>query len=285
MSIRRSAIRTKGGRRTGRPAPVRIVVLLMLTATSLLILDGRGSRVLDSGRDVATTLARPVTGMITWAASPIGAAIDGATGDLAELKDENEALRAELAELRGIVTQAANNEAELAELRSAAAIEMADSLPSVIARVTADRTTPTNRTLEIDRGAQNGVAVGQSVVTGDGLVGQVISVDDHAAQVRPLTDPRIVLGVLSPVSGAVGVAEGNGTGRRLGLSLVERDREVVRSGAGFVTSGFDRSLFPPGIPVGAFQFDSDGELTLVPAADLERPGFVTVILTEPGSSG
>ncbi len=100
-----------------------------------------------------------------------------------------------------------------------------------------------------------------------------------------LTDPRIVLGVLSPVSGAVGVAQGNGTGRRLGLSLVERDREVVRSGAGFVTSGFDRSLFPPEIPVGAFQFDSDGELTLVPAADLERPGFVSVILTESGSAG
>ncbi len=56
---------------------------------------------LDDGRDVATTVARPVTGMVTWAASPIGAAVDGVTGDLAELKDENAALRAELAELRG----------------------------------------------------------------------------------------------------------------------------------------------------------------------------------------
>lgn len=260
---------------------MRLVVLVVLTCVALLILDGRGSSVIGAGRSVATTVARPMIGVVSWAVSPLGAAADGITGDLGELRTENAELRAELAELQGQLDQAANNEAELAELRTAADIQVADSLPTVVARVTADRTTITDRTLEIDRGSIHGVEVGQPVVTGEGLVGQVIWVDNSSARVRPLTDPRIVVGVTSPVSGAVGVVEGSGTNRRLSLALVERDREVVRSGASFITSGFDRSVFPPGIPIGTFQLDVGGDPTLVPAADLERPGFVSVILTQP----
>ncbi len=268
-----------------RPAPTRLVVLVLLTCVALLILDGRGSAVLSTSRTIATTIVRPVTGAVTWATSPVGAAVNGVTGDLVEVRTENAELRADLAELRGQLDQAANNEAELNELRKAADIRVADSLPTVVARVTADRTTVTDRTLEIDRGTDHGVRVGQPVVTGEGLVGQIVSVDGDSARVRPLTDPRVVVGVTSPVSGAVGVAHGNGTNRRLGVSLVERDREVVRSGARFITSGFDRSVFPPGIPIGTFQLDVSGELTLVPAADLERPGFVSIILTEPVGEG
>ncbi|NNF55173.1 MAG: rod shape-determining protein MreC [Acidimicrobiales bacterium] len=268
-------------RNNHKPAPLRLVLLLLITALALLVLDGRGSRLVGTGRSVAAAITSPVSGMLGWVSTPLGAALDGATGDFNELRDENEALRAQLAELQGQVDQAANNEAELADLRSAVGIEVADALPTVVARVTADRTTPTNRELDIDRGAEDGVGIGQSVITGEGLIGQVIAVEEHSATVRPITDPRIVLGVTSPVSGAVGVAEGQGSGRRLVLKLVERDREVVRSGANFVTSGFDRSVFPPGIPVGSFQLDSGGSLTLVPSADLERPGFVSVVLTEP----
>jgi len=252
---------------------------VLLTCAALLILDGRGSSVLSGARTVAVTVTRPITAATTWAVAPIGAAFDGMSGGVDDLETENAELRAELAELRGQLDQAANNEAELNELRQAAQIEVADSIPTVVARVTADRTTLTDRLLEIDRGTDHGLVVGQPVVTGDGLVGQIISVTQSSAQVRPVTDPRIVVGITSPVSGAVGVAQGNGVNRRLNLSLVERDREVVRSGASFITSGFDRSLFPPGIAVGTFQLDVGGELTLVPSADLERPGFVSVILT------
>jgi rod shape-determining protein MreC len=264
---------------------MRLVVLVLLTCVALLILDGRGSSIISAGRSVATTIARPVTGVVSWAAGPVGAAADGVSGDLGQLRTENAELRAELAELRGQLDQAANNEAELAELRIAAGIQVADSLPTVVARVTADRTTITDRTLEIDRGEAHGVRIGQPVVTGEGLVGQVIWTDETSARLRPVTDSRIVVGVTSPVSGAVGVVRGTGTNRRLSLALVERDREVVRSGASFVTSGFDRSVFPPGIAVGTFQLDVGGDPTLVPSADLERPGFVSVVLTQPAGEG
>ncbi len=274
-SLRRGTLRKD----RGRPAPMRLVVLVLLTCVALLIVDGRGSAVLSGGRGIATTAVRPIMSLVTWAASPIGAAVDGATGEIGDLRAENQELRAELAELRGQLDQAANNEAELAELRRAADIQVADSLPTLVARVTADRTTLTDRTFDIDRGSDHGVRVGQPVVTGEGLVGQIIATEAATARVRPLTDPRVVVGVTSPVSGAVGVVQGTGTNRRLSLDLVERDREVVRSGVSFITSGFDRSAFPPGIAIGTFQLDEGGDLTLVPSADLERPGFVSIILT------
>jgi rod shape-determining protein MreC len=60
----------------------------------------------------------------------------------------------------------------------------------------------------LDKGSADGVRKGSAVITGEGVVGQVISVSDKAAVVRLLTDPDQKIGVLIPRIGVTGTLSG-----------------------------------------------------------------------------
>jgi rod shape-determining protein MreC len=51
----------------------------------------------------------------------------------------------------------------------------------------------------------DGVLKGAGVITADGVVGQVMKVDDHASVVRLLTDPDQKIGVVMQHSGVTGI--------------------------------------------------------------------------------
>ena len=65
-------------------------------------------------------------------------------------------------------------------------------------------------------------------------------------------------------------------------------RTEVEAGTGMVTSGVDRSAFPPGIPVGKVTATAQGagglalELTLEPLVDVDQLSYVTVLQWQVG---
>lgn len=62
----------------------------------------------------------------------------------------------------------------------------------------------------LDKGSSEGVMKGSAVITGDGVVGQVVSNSDHASVVRLITDPDQKLGVVIKRIGLPGIIAGNG---------------------------------------------------------------------------
>ena len=62
----------------------------------------------------------------------------------------------------------------------------------------------------LDKGSAEGVLKGSAVITGDGVVGQVVSTSEHAAVVRLITDPDQKLGVVIKRIGLPGIITGNG---------------------------------------------------------------------------
>ncbi len=60
----------------------------------------------------------------------------------------------------------------------------------------------------LDKGKLDGVLKGAGVITADGVVGQVMKVDDHASVVRLLTDPDMKIGVVMQHSGVTGILSG-----------------------------------------------------------------------------
>lgn len=61
----------------------------------------------------------------------------------------------------------------------------------------------------LDKGKVEGVREGSAVMTSDGVVGQVVSVADHACVVKLLTDPDMKLGVVLKRTGVTGILSGN----------------------------------------------------------------------------
>ncbi|MBX3074816.1 rod shape-determining protein MreC [Candidatus Obscuribacterales bacterium] len=62
----------------------------------------------------------------------------------------------------------------------------------------------------LDKGLEDGVSKGSAVITREGVVGQVVSVDKNASVVRLITDPEQKLGVLIKRIGLPGIIAGNG---------------------------------------------------------------------------
>ncbi len=231
--------------------PRRLLSLFMATALALLVLDVAGFGPIVTLRRTVLTIGQPIGVVLAFVVSPLTSTWNGAV-HYDDVERENQALRRRVAELEGSVAGRSDAEAELRALMAATSIDYLGDVPQVTARVVADRTTDFERVVEIDRGADHGVVEGMVVVTGRGLVGIVELVTGNRSVVRLITDAETAVGVRS--EHGLGLAIGTGGGG-VDLEVTPELAEAIRVGAvidgeRFVTSGVDRSVFPPGIPVG-----------------------------------
>lgn len=100
----------------------------------------------------------------------------------------------------------------------------------------------------LDRGAQEGLQVGQAVVDEAGLLGLVSSVAPSTAQVALLVAPSMMLPVELPRSGLQTLAHGQGPQGTLKAEHVPQNIEFLE-GDEVVTSG-NGGLLPAGLAVG-----------------------------------
>jgi rod shape-determining protein MreC len=101
--------------------------------------------------------------------------------------------------------------------------------------------------VELDKGRLDGVLKGAGVITAEGVVGQVVRVDDHASVVRLLTDPDEKVGVVIEHSGVNGILSGQYE-KTAKLDFVPQGTNVER-GEKVMTLG-KGSIFPKNHPVG-----------------------------------
>jgi rod shape-determining protein MreC len=255
----------------------RVVVLLLVTAMSLMALDGGGFGPISGLRQAGQTAAAPIGEAVDWGTDPLADAWQGVSS-FDDIQAENEELRRQIAELEGQTGAVSDLQAELAELRNVTGLSFASDLPVLAARVVDDRRGVLERVITVDQGTDEGVVAGMPVVTGAGLIGTVTETTGNTSTVRLINDARVAVGVVSHSVGASGVAKGNGEGEALLVDLFASELGLVEGGERFVTSGVDGGLYPPGIPVG--ELSLDGIPHLVSYADLDSLGFVSIILTE-----
>lgn len=292
-----------------------ILALLLLTAVTLATLDARGFGPVESARGLAATVLSPFRSAADWVTSPVRSGWNGLWG-YQDLEEENARLQAELDEIRGQEFREATAEEVLAQMFTQGDLTFAGDLDQVQGRVVAGPTSNFEETVTIDRGSDHGISVGMVAVTGAGLVGRVASVTGDRAVIQLITDARSVVGVRLASTGDRGIVEGRGRNRS--PELVVTGSVELTDGERLITSGLERSLFPPDIPVGRIisvpvDDESGGdaettepsesttttvdggvtapELGSVPSrevevdllADLDSLTFITILLWEPGT--
>src|SRR5881275_2540263 len=144
----------------------------------------------------------------------------------------------------------------------------------VTARVIANSGGAYVRTVMINAGSQAGLARGQAVITGDGLVGRLTEVGSRAARVLLITD----LNSRIPVK-----IEGSNTGAVLAGDNSERPRllyvgapEALKIGDRVVTSG-EGGVFPPDLPVGMVSAVGSAGPRVEPYVELSQLGYVLAV--------
>jgi rod shape-determining protein MreC len=263
--------------------PRSTLLLLVLASVTAITLDVRGGGVIASVRSAATDLAAPVRSAGEAVLGPVGDGLAGVTG-YGDVVEENERLRARVEELEGERLLADDARSELAALLEANDLTHFTALLTVAARVVGAPPSSFERTLQLDRGSDDGVAEDLPVVTGAGLVGRVVDVSRTRSTVRLVTDQTSAVGSRLSRSGELAVAEGRGADRPLRLGLLDA-RSQVEAGDLLVTSGVVGSPFPGGIPLGRVVAVArtpgalEPEVDVVPTVDLDHLRHVRVLRT------
>ena len=130
-------------------------------------------------------------------------------------------------------------------------LRLQQSLPptSVAAQISAQASDPFNRTVVIDRGSLQGIALGSPVIDETGLLGQVTRDYPWSADVTLITDRDAVVPVQNQRTGERGVLYGEPGLGQGGLELRWMPAAAdVRAGDILVTSGVD-GIYPAGLRV------------------------------------
>jgi len=195
---------------------------------------------------------------------------------------ENAELKARVAALSGAEARLREVELELARLEALAGLIGRTEPRPLGARVVARGGSERYRTVRVDRGTADGVAVGRPAVAPGGAVGQVVGVTGSHADVMLLTDPLSAVAVVVQESRVPGIVEGLG-GDGCALRYVPRPEQPnLPVGALLVTSGED-GLFPKGLPVGRVAAILPGttglflDVRVTPAVDVDRVEEVLVL--------
>lgn len=255
---------------------VGLVMLSFLIATFDVRSDGTGVGAMM--RIGAQSLFAPVQQLATAVTRPVAGFIDGIS-NIAGLRDELEATRSENDLLRQQLLDVQSTENRLTELERILDLEPPIDAATVAARISSLAPSEFDHIRWIDRGTDDGIALGQAVIDEDGLVGRIDFVAERSARVRLITDPRSGVGVRDLGTNETGWIEGRGAGP-LELKMFSTTKPV-QEGDRLVTDG---TRFPPGIPVGIITESAEAVAgfalitTVDPAIQLAELDFVKVVV-------
>jgi rod shape-determining protein MreC len=269
----------------------RLVLAVLLVAALAMITinyqDGN-SGPLSKLNSFGNTVFGPVEHAAGYVTHPVAQLFDGLTGGpsagakISALQKQNAQLRAEL-------SQAQLDKSDSAQLQHLLQLAGRGGYRIVAADVVAVAD-GYESTVTIDAGSADGIKANETVLNGDGLVGQVVSVSSDTSTVLLATDGSSSVGARVAGSGEIGSVTGEGKG----LSSQDLQLEVFSGNAGLqpgqqvVTLGsIDDSPYVPGVPIGTVikVEPSANSLTsnalLRPFVDFSSLGVVGVVIAPP----
>ncbi|MDP9495468.1 MAG: rod shape-determining protein MreC [Actinomycetota bacterium] len=232
------------------PTFITLLVLGVLLMTIDVRLEGKGVvGVLRSGTQSIVAPLQEVTSLVV---NPVADMFDSLT-NVASLREQNIALRAELAEAEAELVGVQDRLALLALLEQLYGLDTADpSLGQTVANVIGK----VESAFVVDKGSSDGVVVGQPVIDTNGyVVGTVRTVTSGSATILPITTGRNGVTVL--VNDQVGTLTPQINTSEMRL-LIGVAREPVLEGDRVVTSAGSLA-YPAGLPVGIILHDAAPE--------------------------
>lgn len=236
-----------GGMRHGAAGRRTLAVLVCVSLAVIALYQAEGTTgPVHTLRAAVQVVKTPFTWMGAQVARPFDVAariVSNASADdatLAELVSSNEELTAQVAALE-------EYRLENASLRSLLDMANAYGTQGMGARVIGLSSDEWTDTVTIDKGADDGVAVGMPVTDGAGLVGQVTAVASSSSTVTLVSDSTSQVSALLQGSRSTGVLCGSVDGS-LHLEYVATTAQVS-VGELVVTSGLG-GVYPKGLLIG-----------------------------------
>ena len=256
-----------------------VLIALLVVAIALITIDFR-----DGGNSSASSLGGRVFGPVERVAGDATGVFRGTSGnssEIANLQQQNDRLRAQLA-------QAQTSEADARQLTSV--LHLSAGKYKVVTGTVIAAGGDYSDTVTINVGSSAGVTANETVLNGDGLVGTVVSVTSRTATVQLLTDAGTTVGVRIAGDGQIGALSGSAAALSgsapLRLTLFDANA-TLKAGQELVTFGsVGGRPYVPGVPVGTVSSvtTQPGSLTptalVKPFADFTGLGVIGVVVSK-----
>lgn len=191
--------------------------------------------------------------------------------NLSKIKKENDALRSKVEKLDTQVSQMEKEETELKRLRKLLELsEQYSDYDSVGANVIGRGEGNWFDTLVIDKGSKDGIKEGMNVLSGDGLVGIVVSVQSKSAQVMSIIDDESNVSAMDLSTSDICMVNGNEETIEdgyIGIEDIDKDAKV-KDGDTIVTSNIS-SKYLAGLTIGTIKEIEMSDSKLSKSAKLE----------------
>lgn len=201
---------------------------------------------------------------------------------LQDVKLENEILRSEIERLQEENVRYREALIANARLKMLLGIKKRVKTATLTADVVGLDLAPWSAVLTVNAGRKSGIKQGMVVLSGAGVIGQVISVSLNYSRVLLASDYSSAIAVLVQRNRARAILKGAGQGR-CSLAYVEKDVDI-EIGDNIITSGTDR-IFPKGLLVGKVSSVDEGSVSdlfqtvyVTPVTDLEKIEEVVILL-------
>ena len=266
-----------------------LLVILIVASLAIVTIDYRskGNGPFERIGHVALTILSPIQHGLVTIFRPVGNFFAGFT-EVPSLRARVSTLQRQVAELRAGENTVAEIERENESLRKLLGIRDRYNLNTLAAQVIGVSPSNFERTVFIDRGSRAGVKKDMPVIAGDGLVGRVIRVGASTSEILRLIDRTSAVASRVVPSGETGLLEGDGS-ENTKLELFNPDAKLG-VGDRVVTSGYDRGLYPPGIPIGTVvsappaQSNLSRVVTIQPYVDFSSLDYVLLIIGQTATS-
>jgi rod shape-determining protein MreC len=227
-----------------------VLTLLLLAAFTLITIDYR-SNALGGVRRAALTVFGPIEHAVSDVTHPIGSWFSS-IGHLNSYKNENNALRKQIAALQNQLHLTAAQQSELAQDRKLLHLAGVAQYSIVAARVVAiGDGLGFGETATIDRGSANGISVNETVIDGNGLVGRTVQVGRTSSTILLANDLTFKVG--ARLAGKVpeyGLVTGGGLNQPMGLTLYNNTTRLTVGEQLVTAAAVGDTPFVPEVPIG-----------------------------------
>lgn len=263
-----------------KPLFVRTTIGFAVVALVLMLLDGKNPDWFSPLRDMGHAIMQPVY------QSSVGTShamhyLDSAVYSKESLRRENIRLQTELLQARAKLQTQDYLLAQNARLNGILSTTSADRYDMTLARVIGTDSNPLKQMVVLDKGEEDGVFIGQTVIDEHGILGQILNTSANTSRLVFITDEQQSVAVIVARTGQRAMVSGGGTPNSLSLDYIFKSADV-KVGDELISSGLG-GRFPAGYKVGVVsdidttRTDNFADIKVTPSANFLDSSHVLIL--------
>lgn len=249
------------------------LTVLVLATFGLMLLGKADNLIVGASVSLISDLLTPVLTHLSKPANRLAEGIENIK-ELSRIREENARLREDNSRLRLWQAIARHQESENRQLTALLNFMPLPDSRFVSGRVVGDTGGAFAHSLIVNLGADQNVAKGQAVMTGEGLVGRITLAGTRSSRILLISDINARIPVQVESSRVRAILAGDNT-EHPKLIFIPHNTQIA-PGERIVTSGH-AGAFPPGLPIGMTFEDEDGQIRVRPFVDRNKLEYVRVI--------